>query len=269
MSKILVIDSEALISDLYLEYLNAERFDVIGAENGIIGVNKAQEELPDLIISDIRMPELDGYGILKALRENPITAIIPFIFHTKKASKDDIRKGMVMGADDYLIKPSTVKELLDAIKAQLKKQANIKKWCADNLLPAQKLRETEINISNIPQISFSSNPKLRKVFDFIEANYHRQITPKDVAHAVGYSSAYLSKLVRCQTGQTLQKWIIHYRMSAAKNLLIKTSETVEQIAESVGYQHSVHFFRQFRLYNETTPKAWRKAHSSHFQLDNH
>ncbi len=263
MSKILVIEHEPLSRDIYIECFKAQGFDVIVAENGIIGVNKAQFELPDLIISEIIMPELDGYAVLKALRENPSTAIIPFIFHTAKASKDDIRLGMVMGADDYLIKPSSKEELLGAIAAQLKKKADMKKWYAAGLHSIPKLPETEINTPNVPQMIFPSNPKLRKVFDFIEANYHKQITAKDVAQAVGYSSTYLSKLVRCQTGQTLQKWIIQYRMSAASSLLVKTSETVDQIAVLVGYQHPVHFFRQFRQYHKTTPQAWRKARCAH------
>lgn len=257
MSKILVIEDKAVSGELFIESLKAEGFDVIYAENGIVGVNKAQLELPDLIVSDIIMSKLDGYGVLKTLRENPTTAVIPFIFYTNKASKADIRQGMIMGADDYLVKPSSIEELLETIAIRLERQAFLKYWYTAQLYSAFKL--PEMKIAGSSQMFFSSNAKLRKVFDFIEANYHRQITAKDVAKAVDYSCTYLSKLVRSQTGQSLQKWIIQRRIVAASSLLAKTSETVEQIAELVGYQHPVHFFRQFRQYYGTTPQAWRKT----------
>ncbi|HCF26619.1 MAG TPA: GGDEF domain-containing response regulator, partial [Cyanobacteria bacterium UBA11049] len=93
--------------------------------NGRVGIQLAQEQLPDLILCDVMMPELDGYGVLNALRQNPATAAIPFIFTTAKASKTDLRQGMELGADDYLTKPFTADELLGAIATRLKKQAVI------------------------------------------------------------------------------------------------------------------------------------------------
>ena len=107
---------------------------------------------------------------------------------------------------------------------------------------------------------FPCNPQLSNVFDFIENNFYLPITLVDVAQSVGYSPAYLTDLVRRQTGKTVQSWIIERRMIAACSLLLKTSEKVEQIAGKVGYQNAVHFFRQFRQYHQTTPQAWRKAH---------
>ena len=79
-----------------------EGFDVIGAEDGLFGVQRAREFLPDLIICDILMPGLDGYGVLEALRKEPVTAMIPFLFLTAKAAKEDIRQGMEFGADDEI-----------------------------------------------------------------------------------------------------------------------------------------------------------------------
>ncbi|WP_375515714.1 helix-turn-helix domain-containing protein [uncultured Nostoc sp.] len=107
---------------------------------------------------------------------------------------------------------------------------------------------------------FPCNPQLSNVFHFIENNFYLPITLVDVAQSVAYSPAYLTDLVRRQTGKTVQSWIIERRMIAARSLLLETSEKVEQIAGKVGYQHAVHFFRQFRQYHQTTPQAWRKAH---------
>ncbi|MEB3308950.1 MAG: EAL domain-containing protein [Snowella sp.] len=122
MTTILIIEDETAIRELISELLSIEDFNVVEAMNGKEGVAIAQSVFIDLIICDVMMPELDGYGVLAALQENPKTATIPFIFLTAKGTKQDIRYGMNLGADDYLIKPFTNDELLDAINVRLKKQ---------------------------------------------------------------------------------------------------------------------------------------------------
>jgi diguanylate cyclase (GGDEF)-like protein len=127
MPKILVIEDEELIRENILELLAEENFEGIGAENGEVGLRLAQSQKPDLILCDIMMPEMNGYRVLKLLRQNSETAAIPLIFLTAKSSMPDWRVGMNLGADDYLIKPLTVKELLRAINARLEKQATLQK----------------------------------------------------------------------------------------------------------------------------------------------
>jgi two-component system, sensor histidine kinase and response regulator len=123
--KILVIEDEEAIRENILELLEAEDFEGIGAINGTAGIKLAIAQIPDLILCDMMMPEIDGHGVLKALRSEPITATIPFIFLTAKADKSDIRAGMEMGADDYITKPCTPQELLKAIAIRLEKQKTI------------------------------------------------------------------------------------------------------------------------------------------------
>jgi signal transduction histidine kinase len=123
MKKILVIEDEPSVRENLLELLDAEDFEVCGAGDGQSGVELAKAEIPNLIICDVMMPELDGYGVLKALRQNPVLATIPFIFLTAKADKMDLRRGMELGADDYVTKPFTRVELLGAIAARFEKQA--------------------------------------------------------------------------------------------------------------------------------------------------
>ncbi|GAB4181620.1 MAG: hypothetical protein Fur006_16820 [Coleofasciculaceae cyanobacterium] len=123
MTKILVIEDEEFVRENLLELLDAEDFDVIDAENGQIGIELAKGMIPDLILCDVTMPGLDGYGVLTALRQDALTASIPFIFLTAKAAKADFRQGMELGADDYITKPFTRAELLGAIASRLKKQA--------------------------------------------------------------------------------------------------------------------------------------------------
>ena len=263
MKKILVIEDEAQNQNIFLKCLEAEGFDTIGAENGLVGVQRAQDELPDLVICDIVMPQLDGYGVLTRLRGNPVTAMIAFIFLTAKATKASLRQGMELGADDYLTKPSTAEELLGAIAARLEKQAALLSWYAAQSpqVPEPPSADTA-TFSAAPKSIFPSVPQLSEVFHFIEANYHQPITLCHVAQAVGYSRAYLTDLVGSQTGQTVNCWIVSRRMAQARFLLLQTDQSVEQIAAAVGYQTAGHFFRQFRQHHGTTPCAWRKAHQS-------
>ncbi|NES17703.1 MAG: hybrid sensor histidine kinase/response regulator [Symploca sp. SIO3E6] len=127
MTKILVIEDEELVRENLLDFLEAEDYQAIDACNGKIGVELAQKHLPDLIICDVMMPELDGYGVLEKLSHSSATATIPFIFLTAKADKTDLRQGMELGADDYLTKPFTIMELKSAIEARLGRQREIKK----------------------------------------------------------------------------------------------------------------------------------------------
>lgn len=120
-NKILVIEDNLDIRESTAEILGLAGYHVLTAENGKEGVELAQKEIPNLIICDIMMPELDGYGVLYLLGKNPETATIPFIFLTAKAERVDMRKGMEMGADDYLTKPFDDMELMNAVESRLKK----------------------------------------------------------------------------------------------------------------------------------------------------
>jgi DNA-binding response OmpR family regulator len=121
MKKILLIEDNMEVRENTEEILSLANYRVVTAPNGKIGVDLAQRERPDLIVCDIMMPELDGYGVLHILSKSEETAPIPFIFLTAKAEKTDIRKGMVLGADDYLTKPFDDTDLLNAIEVRLRK----------------------------------------------------------------------------------------------------------------------------------------------------
>lgn len=121
--KILLIEDNAEVRENTSEILDLAGYNVVTAPNGKVGVDLAQKEKPDLIICDIMMPELDGYGVLHILSKKDETAGIPFIFLTAKTEKTDIRKGMNLGADDYLTKPFDDTDLLNAIEARLRKSS--------------------------------------------------------------------------------------------------------------------------------------------------
>lgn len=120
MKKILLIEDNDDVRSNTAELLELANYHVVLAENGKVGVLKAIEHHPDLIICDIMMPELDGYGVYHALHKNDSLKYIPFIFLTAKTERSDVRKGMEMGADDYITKPFTGTELLNAVDCRIK-----------------------------------------------------------------------------------------------------------------------------------------------------
>ena len=122
--KVLIIEDNNDIRDNIIEILELANYEVQGAKNGKEGIEFATKNIPDIILCDIMMPELDGYGVLYMLNKNAETSAIPFIFLTAKAERVDLRKGMEMGADDYLTKPFDDMELLNAIESRLKKKEN-------------------------------------------------------------------------------------------------------------------------------------------------
>ena len=123
---ILVIDDNNDLRENTAEILDLAGYKTLTAENGKRGVEVATREKPDVIVCDIMMPELDGYGVLHLLRKNPDTQNIPFIFLTAKTERSDFRKGMEMGADDYVTKPFEDIELLNAIEVRIKKSEVLK-----------------------------------------------------------------------------------------------------------------------------------------------
>jgi diguanylate cyclase len=139
--KILIVDDSEPIRNSLSAMLSAENYETVVAENGKIGVEVARKEIPNLILCDVQMPELDGYGVLTELRNDPKTAAIPFVFLTGRAELDQIREGMNLGADDYLTKPFKREELIRAVSARLERRAVIEDLYAAEI----KLAEEKLN----------------------------------------------------------------------------------------------------------------------------
>ena len=123
MKKILLIEDDIVLRENTAELLELSGYKVETASNGKAGVEVAKKYLPSIIVCDIMMPELDGYGVLESLSKNDITKYIPFIFLSAKTERQDIRKGMNLGADDYITKPFNEEELISAIESRIAKAA--------------------------------------------------------------------------------------------------------------------------------------------------
>ncbi|WP_029035803.1 response regulator [Salinimicrobium terrae] len=145
MKKVLFIEDDTVVRENTAELLELAEYNVITAANGRSGLELARQELPDIVICDIMMPEMDGYGVLQALSEDPKTHAIPFIFLSAKTEHKDIRRGMDLGADDYLTKPFEEEELISAIESRLAKVAILKKLQENGKSPAQAAPQQKIN----------------------------------------------------------------------------------------------------------------------------
>jgi DNA-binding NarL/FixJ family response regulator len=161
--------------------LRLERFDVTQAENGRVGLDLVKKDLPDLILCDVMMPELDGHGVLQELRKDTKTANVPFIFLTAKGEKADQRSGMDLGADDYLTKPVAKADLLSAIAARLKR--------TDQLLSSGSL--TPNFDSPEPLLALGLTPRVAEVLLWVAQGK----TNADIATILGISEWTVKKHV--------------------------------------------------------------------------
>jgi len=248
-AKILIIEDEDETREIFLRCLTFESFNAIGAKDGETGIELASQHSPDLIVCDIMMPRMDGYGVLTALRKQDSLLSVPFIFLTAKVTMADLRRGMALGADDYLTKPCTVEQFLGAIATRLRRSKEIKSG-----LRRSGALAASPDSSNI----FPECPKLSSVFQFIDSHYHRSISLNDVAQAAGYTPAYLTSLAQSHTGKTVKSWITERRMEQARQMLKTTAHPIKQIAEASGYADPGYFTRQFRKLHGMTPKVWRQ-----------
>jgi CRP/FNR family transcriptional regulator, cyclic AMP receptor protein len=177
MKKILVIEDNNDIRTNTAEILELSNYEVITAENGKVGVLKALESKPDLIICDITMPELDGYGVIHAVQKNEAIKNTPFIFLTARTERADFRKAMELGADDYLTKPFDGTELLNAVSGRLKKIDQLKQNLTPDLQGVQQLLEmsSEKNAMSSLTNDRNSNHYKKKQLIYTEGNHPNRL----------------------------------------------------------------------------------------------
>jgi signal transduction histidine kinase len=238
--KVLVIDDTEEIRIIISESLNLFGFSTLTAEDGSSGIEMARKNKPDLIICDINMPNVDGYATLTAVREDESTATIPFIFLSGASDKINMRRGMELGADDYLTKPFTHKELMAAVNARLEKQADLQRQSE------KKLDELRGNITMA--LPHELRTPLNGILGLasIMIDDYANMPPSDVLESAKYIHESALRLHRL-----IENFLLHSQielMASEKKKIETTSNstpiTVEQIIPELARKVAARFKRE-------------------------
>lgn len=216
MKKILIIEDEKAIREAISDILSFEDFEVIQAENGQEGIRIGICEEPDLIICDVIMPEIDGYQVLSHLQQNATTKHIPFIFLTAKDSRPDVRRGMNLGADDYLTKPFTTPELIESVKSRLLKYSTFQEVY-------QKYQKTKQELNYI-----ISHDILTKCLNFVSLQ-------KKFNNFISRSSINSTEFkIICIIIKKVQEIKLHKGEHIANVLITKVAEQLKKLVANQG-----------------------------------
>ncbi|MEM5565489.1 response regulator [Psychroserpens sp. AS72] len=183
MKKVLLIEDDTVLRENTAELLELSDYNVLTASNGKIGLEMALDHLPDIIVCDIMMPILDGYGVLEGLSKHTETKFIPFIFLSAKTERRDVRKGMNLGADDYITKPFNEDEIMSAIKSRIAK-ASILKEERESLKNSPSNTEDELRTLNDLKNFFDDNGTI--------FNYKKN----DIIYKEGHNSNYIYLIIK-------------------------------------------------------------------------
>ena len=181
MKRILLVEDDTILRENTAELLELANYEVIAAPNGKIGVEKALANTPDIIVCDVMMPEWDGYGVLQALSKEPTAKYIPFIFLSAKTERQDIRKGMDLGADDYITKPFEEEELTNALESRIAKAVVLKEERENHV---QKEDENQLRDLNDLKNFFDDNGT---IFNFAK---------DEIVYEEGHSSNYIYLIIK-------------------------------------------------------------------------
>ena len=251
---VLVVEDNAEVRAYVSKHLSG-RYRIIEAANGKEGLEHARKLLPDLVISDVMMPEMDGYAFCQALKSNAETAFIPVILLTARAAKEDKLEGLKDGADDYLTKPFDIQELAARV---------------DNLISSRRrllaLADKEKPTLHATQVAVSSADEafLEQVHACIEAHIGDEaFSVEALADEMGMDRSSLYRKMRTILGQSPADVLWTFRLERAAQLLEARAGSVSEIAYSVGFKSVAHFSRRFQKkygvtpskYDQITPKS--------------
>ncbi|MEL6820798.1 MAG: response regulator, partial [Calditrichota bacterium] len=220
-------------------YVGAQltEYTLLKAPDGRQGLEIATEHLPDLVVSDVMMPEMDGYEFCEKLKTNEKTCHIPVILLTAKADEGDRIEGLETGADDYLIKPFNAKELRTRVSNLIDSRKKLREIFR---------REGILQPKDVPATSMEE-AFLRKLVDLVERELTtEEFGPEVLSTELGMSSRQLQRKIKALTGQTPSDFIRSQRLQRARILLEKRSGTVSEIAYEVGFNNLSYFARSFR-----------------------
>lgn len=244
---LLIVEDDVDMLDYLVLSLN-EEYEVLSAENGREGLNKALEHIPDLVITDIMMPLMDGIELAHELKTNMCTSHIPIVMLTAKDTVESQIEGLGIGIEDYVTKPFPM-ELLEArIKNLLKTRS---------ILREKYLREFDTNVYKLAEHGMEHEFMSSALCVTQEHMLEFEFSPEDFAKHMGMSLRSLQRKLKAVADRTPAKFINEIRMVEAARLLANSSLTITEITYQVGFGDSGNFARQFRQYFDQSPSHYR------------
>lgn len=244
---ILIVEDNLDVRYFIRQHLK-DTYQILEAENGQEGIEKALEHIPDLIISDVMMPEKNGYELCETLKNDERTSHIPIIILTAKARQEEKNEGLFVGADDYLIKPFDTAELLIRVKNLIRLRQLLRKQFAQKIdTPPKELVTNKIDETFLEKLSFIVQENLT----------NEQFNVERFAQLTGMSTAQLNRKLRGLLDQSTNQFIQSTRLQYAANALLQqTDQSIGDIAFSVGFNSTAYFSKCFKKQYGMSPKNY-------------
>lgn len=226
-----------------------EQYKVLTASNAKEALEVIDDTKINVLITDIKMPEMSGLDLLRELKEKTKDPVVIII--SAYSEFDYAHQALEMGVVNYLLKPIPKKKLMEAVEKAIAideektKKGLINKIVDDTLLEANEYQ--------------SLNKSIQEVMDYVEDNFNEDISLKGIAEIVHLNASYLSSLFKEELNMTFSEYLTRRRIQEAKRLLMQTDLTINEIAEKVGYQTAKYFIKIFKQYENTTPNSYRKS----------
>ena len=254
---VLIVDDNAEIRG-YLIKLFSETYVVFSAENGEEGLKQTKKHMPDLVISDITMENMDGLELCRKIKENDALSHIPVILLTATKNPETHLQGINDGADDYITKPFDDDILVARVESLLKNRSTLRKYFLDSITLKENTQKVPVEYQEI----------LKKCIDIVEANIHkRDFTIKNFALEMGMSHRTLYTKIKIISGQTLNAFIRSVRIRRAAMLMLTEEMNIAQASAEVGFEDPKYFRQQFVKLFSMTPSEYIKKYKNSFNSD--
>ena len=257
---ILLIEDEKNIRELLKDILEPY-YDILEAEDGEEGLKKTETDLPDIIISDILMPRLDGIALIDRLKSNEKTAHIPIINISARNSVEDHINAYEHGTDIYISKPFHPTHVLSAVESTIKKMNTLKKYFNSSL--------SSVTVKNGKTIPHEDDLLLRDIIKFVENNLDDEtLNPDALCEFTNISKAGLYRKMKELTGRTPSEFIRTIRLEHSSKMLKTTHLTVSEIMFESGFANKSYFYREFARQYGCSPKEYREKFARETKLIN-
>ncbi len=235
MALILVVEDDQSVRENLEEILHFKGFSVISADNAKLGIQMAREKEPDLIISDIMMPEMDGFSLLKHLKQDTKLSNTPVILLTAKTLTESKIKGLEFGADDYVTKPFNAKELIARVHNIIDIRRKIK---AEAFLQSNKI-----------EVESADDAFMRELLNLFSTNMENSYYAiEDVVKTLGLSKSTIQRKIKNITGKTFNQLLREFRLEQAKQILQQKGGNISEVAYLIGFNSVSYFSYSFKNY---------------------